>query len=130
MAAAPGSQFNYCSGCSHVLSAILQQTTGMNPRDFADQYLFKPLGITNVRLGYRCRRDPHRRLGLAVDAARHGQTGLPVSPGWTMGRASRSSPSEWVENATRTHTKTDGDLGYGYQWWTYPSLAAYTALGR
>jgi CubicO group peptidase (beta-lactamase class C family) len=21
-------------------------------------------------------------------------------------------------------------VGYGYQWWTYPSLAAYTALGR
>jgi CubicO group peptidase (beta-lactamase class C family) len=35
-----------------------------------------------------------------------------------------------VENATRTHTQTDGELGYGYQWWTYPSLAAYTALGR
>ena len=38
--------------------------------------------------------------------------------------------AEWVENATRTHTETDGELGYGYQWWTYPSLAAYTALGR
>jgi CubicO group peptidase (beta-lactamase class C family) len=25
---------------------------------------------------------------------------------------------------------TDSDLGYGYQWWTYPSLGAYTALGR
>jgi CubicO group peptidase (beta-lactamase class C family) len=38
--------------------------------------------------------------------------------------------AEWVENATRKHTGTDGDLGYGYQWWTYPSLSAYTALGR
>jgi CubicO group peptidase (beta-lactamase class C family) len=38
--------------------------------------------------------------------------------------------AEWVENATRKHTETDGALGYGYQWWTYPSLAGYTALGR
>ena len=30
MAALPGSQFNYCSGCSHLLSAIVQQTTSMN----------------------------------------------------------------------------------------------------
>ena len=48
MAVPPGSRFNYCSGCSHLLSAIVQQTTGMNTRDFAEQYLFKPLGITNV----------------------------------------------------------------------------------
>ena len=34
-----------------------------------------------------------------------------------------------VENATRSHTETDGDRGYGYQWWTAPSLGAYTALG-
>ena len=25
---------------------------------------------------------------------------------------------------------TDGQLGYGYQWWIYPSFGAYTALGR
>jgi CubicO group peptidase (beta-lactamase class C family) len=48
MAQPPGRLFNYCSGCSHVLSAILQQTTGMNTRDFAEQELFKPLGISNV----------------------------------------------------------------------------------
>ena len=39
------------------------------------------------------------------------------------------SPLKWVDEATQTHTETDGDLGYGYQWWTYPSLAAYAALG-
>ena len=38
--------------------------------------------------------------------------------------------AEWVEKATQKHVGTDDDLGYGYQWWTYPSLAAYTALGR
>ena len=35
----------------------------------------------------------------------------------------------WVAEATRTHVATDSSLGYGYQWWTYPSLQAYTALG-
>jgi CubicO group peptidase (beta-lactamase class C family) len=35
-----------------------------------------------------------------------------------------------VENATRTHAETEGELDYGYQWWTYPSLNAYAALGR
>jgi CubicO group peptidase (beta-lactamase class C family) len=38
--------------------------------------------------------------------------------------------SEWIKAATRKHTETDSDLGYGYQWWTYPRWGAYTALGR
>src|SRR5512145_2006167 len=51
MVQAPGQQFNYCSGCSHVLSGIMQQTSGMNMRDFAEQSLFKPLGISNIWWG-------------------------------------------------------------------------------
>ena len=38
--------------------------------------------------------------------------------------------SAWVKAATETHTPTDGPLGYGYQWWTYPKWGAYAALGR
>ena len=44
----PGSRWNYCSGGYHVLSAIIQQSTGKNALDFAEQNLFKPLGISNV----------------------------------------------------------------------------------
>ena len=129
MIAAPGSQFNYCSGCSHLLSAIVHHTTEMNPRDFAEQYLFKPLGITNARWdtdaegipvgGWGLQLTPRNMAKLGYLYLRHGQ--------W---EGQQIVSSEWVANATRTHTATDGPLGYGYQWWTYPSLEAYTALGR
>jgi CubicO group peptidase (beta-lactamase class C family) len=128
MVTAPGSQFNYCSGCSHLLSAILQETTEMNPRDFAEQYLFKPLGMTNLRWdtngdgtpigGWGLWLTPRDMAKLGYLYLRHGEwNGQPIVS------------AQWVENATRTHTETGGDLGYGYQWWTYPSLEAYTALG-
>ena len=129
MIAAPGTQFNYCSGCSHVLSAVLSQTTGMNPRDFAEQYLFKPLGITNARWDIDAAGIPIGGWGLQMtprDMAKLGY--LYLHNGQWDGQQIVSA--EWVENATRTHTETDGTLGYGYQWWTFPSLAAYTALGR
>lgn len=129
MAAPPGSRFNYCSGCSHVLSAVLRQTTGMNPRDFADQYLFKPLGITNVKWDTDAEGTPIGGWGLQItprDMAKLGY--LYLRHGQWEGQQIVSAA--WVKNATRTHTETDGELGYGYQWWTYPSLAAYTALGR
>jgi CubicO group peptidase (beta-lactamase class C family) len=40
-------------------------------------------------------------------------------------------PADWVRQATREHVASDAPgRGYGYQWWTYPSLAGYAALGR
>lgn len=129
MAQPPGSRFNYCSGCSHILSAILQQTTGMNPRDFAEQYLFQPLGISNIQWDTDAAGIPIGGWGLQItprDMAKLGY--LYLQDGQWDGQQIISA--KWVENATRKHTETDGALGYGYQWWTYPSLAAYTALGR
>jgi CubicO group peptidase (beta-lactamase class C family) len=101
----------------------------MNPRDFAEQYLFQPLGISNVRWDTDAAGIPIGGWGLQLtprDMAKLGY--LYLQDGEWDGRQIISA--QWVENATRKHTETDGDLGYGYQWWTHPSLAGYTALGR
>jgi CubicO group peptidase (beta-lactamase class C family) len=128
MAQPPGEQFNYCSGCSHLLSAILQQTTGMNTGDFAEQSLFKPLGISNAKWDTDAVGIPIGGWGLQLtprDMAKLGY--LYLQDGQWDGEQIIST--QWVENATQTHTETDSELGYGYQWWTYPSLVGYTALG-
>jgi CubicO group peptidase (beta-lactamase class C family) len=44
----PGSRFEYCNGAPFLLSAILQEQTGMTTLSFAKKYLFKPLGISEV----------------------------------------------------------------------------------
>jgi len=44
----PGTRFVYCSPGTHLLSAILQQATGMTALQFAREYLFTPLGIRDV----------------------------------------------------------------------------------
>ena len=129
MVQAPGSEFLYCSGCTHVLSAVIQQTTGMNTLDFAKQNLFAPLGITNLRWDTDSAGTPIGGWGLQItprDMAKLGY--LYLRGGQWDGQQIVSTA--WVENATRRHTTTDGDLGYGLQWWTYPSLEGYTALGR
>ncbi len=129
MVAEPGSRFNYCSGCSHLLSAILQETTGANPRDFAEQYLFKPLGISNARWDTNAAGTPIGGWGLQITPREMAKLGyLYLHNGQWDGQ--QIVPAKWVEDATRTHARTGGDLDYGYQWWTYPSLEAYTALGR
>jgi CubicO group peptidase (beta-lactamase class C family) len=129
MVAEPGRVFNYCSGCSHVLSAILQEATKTNPRDFADQFLFKPLGITDYRWDVDADGTPIGGWGLQLtprDMAKLGY--LYLHHGQWDGQQIVSA--EWVENATRLHTSTDNQLGYGYQWWNYPPQGIYLALGR
>jgi CubicO group peptidase (beta-lactamase class C family) len=125
----PGSAFNYCSGCSHVLSAILQRSTGMNTREFAQRELFEPLGITEAVWSTDTTGLPIGGWGLQLTPREMAKLGyLYLNDGTWDGRQIVSS--EWIKAATRKHTETDSDLGYGYQWWTYPRWGAYTALGR
>ena len=48
MARGPGQEYAYCSGNSHLLSAILTKATGMSMLDFGQKHLFAPLGINEA----------------------------------------------------------------------------------
>lgn len=126
----PGSRFNYCSGCSHILSAIVQKATGTNTRDFAAKRLFEPLGMSDVSWETDVSGTPIGGWGIRItprDMAKLGY--LYLHHGTWDGQQIVSVA--WVKTATQQHTTTDDDnLGYGYQWWIDPSLDAYTALGR
>lgn len=129
MTVPPGTKFNYCSGCSHVMSALLQQRTEIKTREFAQQVLFEPLGISNANWNTDSTGIPIGGWGLQIAARDMAKLGfLYLHDGIWDGQQIVSSG--WVDAATQQHTGTDTDLGYGYQWWTYPSLHAYTALGR
>ena len=44
----PGREWRYNNAATHLLSLIITRSTGMNTLDFAEKYLFGPLGIQNV----------------------------------------------------------------------------------
>lgn len=48
MARGPGQEYVYCSGNSHLLSAILTKATRLSMLEFAQKHLFAPLGIHEV----------------------------------------------------------------------------------
>jgi CubicO group peptidase (beta-lactamase class C family) len=126
----PGTRFNYNSGCAHLLSAIVQLKTGRNTRAFAQDTLFKPLGISRYQWEVDSKGIPNGGWGLQMtpqDMAKLGY--LFLHDGVWEGRQIVSKG--WVKTATRTHVKVGGPapVDYGYLWWTYPSLNAYAALG-
>jgi CubicO group peptidase (beta-lactamase class C family) len=123
----PGTYFEYCNGASFLLSAIIQETTGMTAHEFAQENLFAPLGITDtyweanpqgINLGYS---DLYL---LPKDMAKFGY--LYLHEGFWDGE--QIVPSAWVEASTREHISSTLQDGYGYQWWV-DDAGYYMALG-
>jgi CubicO group peptidase (beta-lactamase class C family) len=128
MVADPGKEFCYDSPGMHLLSAILQETTGMTAFEFAQLYLFEPLGIQNAiwesdPQGYtRGWGDLHL---LPEDLAKIGY--LWLHRGNWNGKQIVSEA--WVLDSVKAHSKfIEPDFGYGNGWWI--SNADYQASGR
>ena len=45
--------FKYSSAGAHVLSAIITNATGKSAREFANEYLFQPLGMSEIQTTIR-----------------------------------------------------------------------------
>jgi CubicO group peptidase (beta-lactamase class C family) len=128
MAAAPGTTFNYSSGASHLLSAIIQEATGMRTISFAHEYLFEPLGISRVSWTTDPRGTIFGAGGLWItprDLAKFGQ--LYLQGGVWGGK--QIVPAEWVEASVAPQVSAHGAASYyGYQWWVRGS-GIYAAHG-
>ena len=131
MAVKPGSRFNYSTGGSHLLSAIIQQATGQTSYDFALEHLFQPLGMDSVQW----RDDPQGITdggnGISMnarDAAKFGQ--LYLNSGKWKGK--QIVPEAWVAESTKPQSAAQPIPGYGYQWWLrkFGDLSAYYAVGH
>jgi CubicO group peptidase (beta-lactamase class C family) len=117
MANEPGERYVYNSAGSHLLSAIIEQTTGQTALAFAQANLFAPLGIQTT---YWTTDLQGRNLGgtgmqlTPRDMAKFGY--LFLNGGMWDGQQVISS--EWVDTATQKHidARPIAD-GYGYQWW-------------
>jgi CubicO group peptidase (beta-lactamase class C family) len=122
----PGTSFCYDSPGMHLLSAILQESTGMTALDFARKNLFEPLGIREViwasdPQGYT---DGWGDLHLKPrDAAKLGY--LWLNKGVWEGKQIVSAA--WVQDSVKVQSKAGPD-DYGYGWWVSPD--SYYAMGR
>jgi CubicO group peptidase (beta-lactamase class C family) len=120
MAAAPGEKFNYNTGAPGLLCAILQKATGMSPTDFANAYLFGPLGITDVSWGKDSSGLETGGFGMQMsprDMATLGQLFLRGG----MWNDKQVVPASWVKASFASHIdpmmQSQKRSGYGYLLW-------------
>ena len=128
----PGTTFNYDSGSSDLLAAILERATGVSVAEYARTHLFGPMGIRDVRWP-----GSHGGSGLLLRPRELLAFGrLYLDHGAWNGR--QLVPARWVRTSTRQHVRiargrgvTDG---YGYDWWIQtgrsPFFAAHGYLGQ
>ena len=57
-------EFNYQTVCLHILSGILYQATGMKTVDYANTYLFEPLGIQIHKNYYAKTAEEHKQFTI------------------------------------------------------------------
>lgn len=128
MVSEPGTEYCYDSPGMHLLSAILQKTTGMTALEFARQTLFSPLGIQEAIWESDPQGNSHGWGDLHLlpeDAAKIGF--LWLHRGLWDGQ--QIVPEAWVLDSIKAHSKSVGpDYGYGYGWWV--SRGDYYASGR
>ena len=117
----PGTFWYYNSGCSMALGAVIYRVSGLQADQFADKYLFKPLGIVDYEWRYIDEGYPLTGGGLEMhqrDMAKLGQ--LYLDKGVWQGK--RILSQHWVEQAAQNRIDSHHSgwqTGYGYQWWTY-----------
>ena len=147
--------FDYRTVCLHILSGILFKATGMKTVDFANESLFRPLGIAAHESCYAGTAQAHKQFimdkaprapvwladlqGLAApgyglclsaaDLARLGQ--LCLQNGTWNGRQIVSP--DWLREMLSPRRIEGGPFGgksYGYLWWiVHPERNVYAAIG-
>ena len=149
-------EFSYRTVCLHILSGILYNVTGMNTVEFANRYLFKPLGIAEHENYFAKSVEEHKHFTIdkapkkniwfadpqgigtpgyglcmsASDMAKIGQLCLQKGE-WN---GTRVVSEKWLNEMLSPRTIESGrfcGMTYGYLWWiVHNKPKVYAAIGN
>lgn len=126
----PGIVYQYNDGAPHLVSAAIQQAYGKPMSDFANEYLFTPLGITDWKWEKSEDGITFGAVSLFLkprDAAKFGQ--LLLQNGRWEGE--QIVDSSWIAEATKIRvTMSSPGSSYGYYFWIFPAYGGYAAVGH
>ena len=133
----PGEVFTYNGGLTHLLGAMIKNSTGSYIDTYGDSQLFKPLGIHQYTWGHHQDGTVDTGGGLRlspIDMAKIGYTFLDGGK-W---KGKQIVSSEWVTLSTKPRVNPHHVFGsgYGYQWWCGESnlsgreIKTFFAAGR
>ena len=117
----PGTEWKYNGGSTQILASIIEKATGKRIDEFADQYLFKPLGITKFTwIKFPGTDLPTAASGLRLTSRDLVKFGiLYLNDG--QFNEKNILPAKWIEESIQMHIGRPAfgnfKQGYGYQFW-------------
>jgi len=121
----PGTRFEYNSGGVILLGGVIRNVSGMPTDVFAQQKLFDPLGITELRWYYGEPDNlPHMGGGLNMKSRDMAKLGyLVLKKG--LWEDKQIVSREWLDESMQHHVRNPRTFGshqvdYGYLWWLLP----------
>ena len=149
-------EFNYQTVCLHILTGILYKATGMKTVDYANRYLFEPLGIRQHKNYYVETAEEHKAFtigklpkehiwfcdtdglgtpgyGLCMSAEDMAKIGLLCLNNGSFNDKQIVS-SNWIEEMTNPRIVESNQfrgMEYGYLWWIINrEKNIYAAIGN
>jgi CubicO group peptidase (beta-lactamase class C family) len=124
----PGTVWLYNTGVSYLLAALIYETSGLTPLEFAFQYVFGTLGISDVYWTESPEGINYGGSELHLtprDLAKFGFLNLQGG----FWESQQVVPVDWVSESTEIAVYLGPILSYGYQWWVNSQLQSYEAHG-
>ncbi len=121
----PGEEFYYSSSACHLLTAIIDRSTEMKAENFAEEFLFKPIGISRNNWTWQTDSNEVNIGGWGIfmtprAMARIGQLCLNNGT-WNE---TQVVSADWIKKSTTSDIE---DAYYGFLWWIEPNC--YVASG-
>ena len=128
-AADPGTRWNYSTGETQVVGALVAAATGKNVADYLSEKIWQPFGMEDDASWWLASQDGLEIGGSGLSAtlrdyARFGM--FMLNEGRIYGR--ETLPEGWVADATTVKQVGDETVEYGYMWWPLDD-GAYSAIG-
>lgn len=149
-------EFKYTTVCLHILTGIIAKVTGKTSVNFANEYLFEPLGIESHKHFLAADENEHKEFTISKTPKEHVWFGDPMGIGAAgyglcfsaealakLGQLclnkgiyhdKRIVSAEWIEQIT-TETQKCGkqfdNMSYGLLWWIIDKTEGiYAAMGN
>jgi len=124
----PGTDWNYSSGDSMLLSNVITISTGKSPFEFAKENLFNKIGINNISWEQDEAGHTITAWGILTTARNFAKFGyLYLKNGkWENEQViSKTWIDESLKPVSNRYKELDIIDFYGYQWWLLPALKDY-----
>lgn len=112
----PGTVFNYNTGETNLLGAVLRAAIGNNLSTYLAREIWRPFGMEHDANWLLLSEDGAEHGGCCISATLrdYGRIGVFALRGGRLRDGTEVLPAGWMEMST---TPSAGNKGYGYLWW-------------